>query len=246
MDREQEIKDYIHDKLTPKAKNEFELELPKNTNLQIQLEEMRNVYEGIKESERQELKLRLQALSIAEQASKKDKKRVIKLKPRYALLIAAGIIPIVFILNNLLSSNNSANILYSDYFTTYPNTLQPVVRGDESISDVTKAFVAYEAGDYDQASKLFARIIKTNNTPNLRFYQAMSLLNSNKKEQAFSLLTSLKNEDTIYKPQIYWYSALIELEKGNKENSIKLLDSLMLLKSGYKEKQTIELLDKIK
>ena len=237
MEREEYIQKYLHGKLSETERAEFEAQMIKHPKLQEAVEEMRDLLEGIKEAERQELKARLQNLKISEEPHKTSKK-IINLKPYYLVMAAACVIGFVIISTNLFFKNDiSGEELYEDYFSTYPNTMQPIARGVEEIDPTIKAFIAYEAEDFTSASKQFEEILKTKNDPDLKFYYSMSLLNEGRDKEAFILLNDLKRDSTLYVPQTYWYAALIELKNGNKDRGKILIDTLVMLNADFKNKE---------
>ncbi len=242
MENEQLIQQYLHDRLSPEERANFENQLSKDTVLKEQYDEYQNLKQAIKESERIELKSSLVAIEKTEQEDTQE----ISFTRRYSYIYAAAAIIIAaIIVFQFLEKEPSPQDLYASYYEPYPNTLQPVVRGDSRDDSVSKGFIAYESAAYDQAISFFDAALSKTYDPNIAFYKAMSLLNLKKTEDALTLITKLKKEETNYRPQLYWYSALIALDMKKREEAISQLDSLSILKSGFKDRTLIKIKDQL-
>src|SRR5690554_3925142 len=71
------------------------------------------------------------------------------------LYVAASIIVLIGISMFVFNRQPAHTELYATYFKPYPNTVAPIVRGNESDLDNQEAFVAYENGNYGEAFTLF-------------------------------------------------------------------------------------------
>lgn len=242
MKREEDINNYLHGRLSEEDRVLFEKEMVNDLSLRNQVLEIETIINGVKESERQELKERLKVLKNSTE-SINNKKKIKKLKPYYLLVAAASVIGIIMLTNSVFfNTNKSTDELYADYFKIYPNTMQPVIRDANSIDPTTKAFIAYEAGNFKEASILFSESVKVETNSDLSFYYAMSLLNERKYNKSLVILNNLISDNkSSYILEIYWYSALLEFKIGNKEKAIELLDLLITLKSDFRVDSVIQL-----
>lgn len=239
MENEEIIQAYVHDSLSETEKAAFEKEMSLNSALQIAVADYRNIHVSIQQAERESLKKRLQELKNSETVEE-QKSVVRRLRPYLLPLAAASVLFIALLGKDFLFSSSNTE-LYNDYYSSYPNTLQPVTRATGDVNKETTAFVTYEAGDYKKAATLFEEILKTKTDPDIKFYYSMSLLNSGKDKTALALLHELKRDSTLYIPQTYWYAALLELKNGNKQRSKELIDSLQLLNADFKTEAAKEL-----
>lgn len=245
MEKEELIQAYVHGTLNDTETAAFEKELSTNLDLRNAVLDYKNIHESIKLAERENLKKRLQQLNLEEEIVKPQKKTIVRrLRPYLLPLAAASVIGIIFLVNDGFSSNNTD--LYNDYYTSYPNTLQPITRSTADTNIETKAFVAYESGDYKKATVLFKEILANKIDPDIKFYYSMSLINSGNEKKALPLLNQLKKDSTLYVPQTYWYAALLELKKGNNQRSKELIDSLQLFNADFKTKEILELKKQLK
>lgn len=233
MENDQLIQDYINQKLSGREVRDFEKRLFSDPSFAIEVQDYRNVQNAIKENERKHLKAMLQDLEVQEGDPQEEP---ISFTKRYRHIYAAAAIIIFSIIGfQFLDQGPTNQDLYTSFSQPYPNTLQPITRGEETTDALSKAFMAYEAGDYKTASTLFDRILQSNSNPDIFFYKAMSLYNEGKQQEATTALNTLKNKNTNYTPQVYWYSALLALKNDNTQLAREQLDSLSMLNSGYKD-----------
>jgi predicted Zn-dependent protease len=247
MENENKIQDYVHGHLNEVDHKAFEQKLATDASLRNEVEEYKNLQKSIQIAERKSLKERLQQLDQQDTAndSTQIEPFIKRLRPYLLPLAAASVIFIALIGKDYFFSSVSDDDLYATFYSSYPNTLQPITRGTEKPNAETKAFIAYESGDYKTASDLFKKILKSKTDPDLKFYYSMSLLNSGNDKKALPLLNELKKDSTLYIPQTYWYAALIELKNGNKQRSKELIDSLQLLNADFKTEAAMELEKKL-
>ena len=91
----------------------------------------------------------------------------------------------------------------------------------------TKAFIAYETGDYELAVSLFSDLYEKDKQPYYLFYKANALLKLEKAKEAIPLLKEhLKTKDTLNEKST-WYLALAYLKIEDKENARTLLQQLV-------------------
>lgn len=234
MDREQLIQGYVEGTLTAAQEVEAKTLLATDAAFKEEVALYKDLQAAITDSERRSLKIGLQDLE--------NKTPALKKRPN-VYLIAASIVVALGIGGFFMFSSPSPEQLYASNFETYPNTLKPVVRGEEG--EEMLPFIAYEAEEYDKAVVGFASILEQNDTPDIRFYYAMSLLNDAQETKALEELKLLETTETRYLPQVYWYTALLELKNNNIDRSKQLLNKLIKDKALYKNREAKKLLKKI-
>ena len=119
------------------------------------------------------------------------------------------------------------NSLYNSNFNNYPNTEFAITRSDTIDSFERKAFVAYEAQDYNNAILNFTAIADTEQKEYLDFYVAQSYLNSNAPNKAKVLFEKTVAYNKIFVAESHWYLALIAIKLKDKTEAIKQLRILI-------------------
>lgn len=215
MSTDQLIQAYIQNKLSADERKAFELTLDKDKELQNSLNEHKAILEAFKVNEAKRLKNRLKDHEDQISNTKSSKPNPIFFAIAATVLVLIG----ASVYFNLYQQN-----LYDQYFESYPNVYQPIVRGNSEQS--TEAFVYYENDDFKNAQKAFENYLEKNNNPNIRFYLALSYLNDNQPLQALTEFEKLENIEFEFQAEVYWYSSLANLKLEKKSDAIKLLDIL--------------------
>ncbi len=167
----------------------------------------------------------LQRLDRRFQAKLPEKKVVTKTKqPRILLLrrLAAAVL-ILLIPAYFLLRPASTSSLYQEHFEAPRSTYFQVSRSAATEkTDLDVAFQAYATEDYQQAASLINDLIAQHpDKPDLKFYQAISLLASDQVEDAIDLFKDcldISYQDTDQKSS--WYLALSYLKQGDKEQAL--------------------------
>jgi len=166
--------------------------------------------------------------------------KVRKIQPKVYLKVAAGLVLLVaatLLILNLTESRDEASDMDSflAYYTTYPNVVSPITRGEElNPEDLEKAaFIAYENRDYSLSDSLFTKILPYQ-TDYVQFYKGISKFELGQYDSAIHYFDNyLYSDGTQLRDQAKWYMALSYLVKGDtlkgKEEMIRLRKS-----SGYK------------
>ncbi len=170
-------------------------------------------------------------------------KKVFRLERYSKWLVAASVVLIAGLTYILTLNNPTTQELFAQNFQPYENVVHPIVRGTEEQDQKTKAFIAYETGDYELAVSLFSDLYEKDKQPYYLFYKANALLKLEKAQEAIPLLKEhLKTKDTL-KEKSTWYLALAYLKIEDKENARTLLQQLVNDKQ-YKVKEAKTLLNK--
>lgn len=234
MNKEDLISNYFENNLSKENQIEFDDLLEKDNDFAKEVAYQKNLKKAITLNERARLKQKLQGFE-AEKAQKKT------FKWQY---IAASV---VIFIGSFWFFNQSPNSqeLYNQYYQTYPNTVAPAVRGENSTDLKTAAFSEYDAGNYSKAYQLFLDIYNSENQDYALFYGSLCLMELNRHQEALTLLNrfdTTKSND--FTPFIKWYKALsyLKLEENNK--SIALLKELSTTQNPQ-QKQAEELLKEL-
>ncbi len=142
--------------------------------------------------------------------------RIFTLRKLAAALLLL-LIPAYFLLKP-----SSTESLYQQHFEAPRSTYFQVSRGAASErTDLDAAFQAYATEDYQRAATLLDDlIIEHPDKPDLKFYQAISLLASNQVEDAIDLFKDcldISYQNTDRKSS--WYLAMSYLKLGDKEQA---------------------------
>jgi len=231
MEQEQLIQAYFKGQLSEETLKEFDRLYKEDSAFAKAITAYKTVHKSIQEHERVVLKKQLQVLE-----TKQEDKKAISLKKWF---VAASIVFIVGLISvQFFTTQSSSQELYAQYFEPYPNALHPIIRGvDISSNPMLSTFFSYEQGNYTKATQGFKAMLTSKEDTDIRFYYAMSLLNEGKLTIAHQELEYLKNSDTKFIAQVYWYSSLILIKKGEKDAAIQQLNSLKELLSDYKKEE---------
>lgn len=238
MDKEQLIQDYVANRLSPADKEAVEKLLETDASFKEALTSHKDVVMAYKLAEAENLKSTFQKIEQENAKKRTHKFRIPRLW--YSAIAAVLIIGFFFIINTKTTGED----LFDSNFTKYPNTYLPVTR-EVNESAQLKAFVSYENEDFKDAELKFKEILKTSDNPNIRFYYAMSLMNSSKLDKALEQLNLLNGNTFEYQAETIWYTTLIYLQKEDFKNAKKQLQALDNLQTSFKSKERELILKKL-
>ncbi|HMR18939.1 MAG TPA: hypothetical protein PKA53_06545, partial [Sphingobacterium sp.] len=138
------------------------------------------------------------------------------------LSVAAAILLIGMVSLWWYSSRYSAAGLYEEYYETFPNIVQPLVRGNKTVERRSQAFEAYDKGEYRKAAQLFAEATDINN----QFYHALSEMELGEHKKASAIFEGMDVSNTDLKPFILWYKALNLVKLDRKKEAKEILSEL--------------------
>ena len=177
MENHKYIEAYFEGNLSLEEKIIFEKLLAEDQDFAASFNLEKNVKKAITLYERALLKQKLQSFENQKNTRKSLKKWY--LVASFALLFGFGFW--------FVSKETSSEILYDQYYSTYPNVVMPTVRGTNSYDKKATAFYEYDNGNYDKAFTLFSKIYVTDKEDYVLFYRALCLLELNKPQEALSL-----------------------------------------------------------
>ncbi|MGF1924867.1 MAG: tetratricopeptide repeat protein, partial [Bacteroidia bacterium] len=124
-------------------------------------------------------------------------------------------------------TQSSQEELFSTYYQTYPNVVAPTVRGAEKEDLSSKAFSAYDKGNYKDAAQLFAKMYSNEGRDYALLYQAVSLIELKEYEAAKQTLKKFDfDKKSEYSTYYKWYLALTELKTNETQKAILTLNEL--------------------
>ena len=239
MDNEDLINGYFEGSLNENQLEEVNRLLKTDSEFASELTFQKELQHSLKKEERKDIKSLFNSLN---ENTKKPKAKVFKLRP---WLVAASVALIVGLSSWFLFFNSPAvntAELYAANFTPYDNVIQPIERGNELEDLKTKAFTAYENGEYPAALQLFKELHTKQNNSYIDFYSAMVLMQLDKQKEAIPLLKKYIEKQGELKDRASWYLALAHLKLDEIKNCKKELEKLIDL-GTFKTVAAIELLD---
>ena len=234
--KQEKFEDYLLGRMTESEKAKFEKELENNPMLKEQLELERAIVGQISNR------------AFVEEQINTAKKEMKRGKTVRLVLYSITSIAAIFIFSLFITSlftNPNFDELYASNFTSYTNDYMATdgaYRGDVKIDSLLlTAMKSYEKQDYVDAETQFNQILSSKDNPNIRFYLAVSQLETGKTELAISTLNTLlsqPNEKNVfdYYEQTRWYLALVNLKLHQKSDAKKYLKELVALEGVYWDK----------
>ena len=237
MTKDKLIEHYFSNTLSPEAQKEFDHLLATDTEFQKTFKFQENLKTVIKKETQTQLKEELQSF---DNSTKPSSKTYIK------WLVAASIIILLALPSFWYfgSSNLDNDALFATNFKPFENVVHPIVRGEDSDDLKSKAFISYEAKDYEEALNYFNDILKESDNATISFYKANVLLQLNKNDEAIEILEQNNELPQKLKSQQQWYLALAYIKTNNTKKAIARLNTI--IENGtYKKKAAEQLLEQL-
>ncbi|WP_435578132.1 hypothetical protein [Gilvibacter sp.] len=236
MEHEELIQGYFKQSLSEADSQKVIRLLKDDAEFKAAFETYQEMHMAFKKAEYDNLKAQLQA--VESKISEQTKPWYSQPWLRYA---AASVLVIALGVNFFFGGSDN---LYDDYFETYPNVYQPVIRGAASTS-ISDAFVFYENGEFEQAAASFKQLLEDQDDINLKFYRAMALLNAGDTQQALPLLEQLSETAFEFQAESKWYLALTYLKLDQTEKAKPLLEQMDAIDAEFKAEQRSSILKEI-
>jgi tetratricopeptide (TPR) repeat protein len=201
----EKIDRYLQGEMTEAEERLFRDEVANHPALAEELTFMQGVQRSIAQKERAALKAHLASLEP---------------RPKYFRWVAAAVVLLAFV--GYWAWTQQPSQVAQAYFQPLPNMIQPIVRGEQ---DVSEAFLAYEREDYAEAERAFAQLEEEH----AALYRGICLLALGRPEEAAKVLGAreLSVEAQGLEDYRRWYLALSLLQVGQKEEATALLESLV-------------------
>ncbi|MDP1815930.1 MAG: hypothetical protein Q8K92_15895 [Leadbetterella sp.] len=230
------INKYFEKSLTEKELDEFNQKLETDAEFKAEFEFQKSVQSAIRSKERAEIKNLVASLEKPKQQNGWWK---------YAAAAVVVIVGCWLVFQQFLSKPNPSE-LYLSYYQTYPNVIAPNVRGESQENLKTKAFMAYDSGDYEMATQLFGELKTQISEDYAVFYEGVSYLEVNRPKKTIALFENKKftNSNAQFEDYRKWYLALAYLKTDKKEQAVEILKGLSITENPQKE-QALKLLDEI-
>jgi TolA-binding protein len=238
MDTQDKFEKYFLDQMTEAEKAEFEKELESNELLKEQLELEQAIVGQIRNRA-------FVDKQITTAKREMQKGRIIRLMS-YSVSSIAALLLVFFVIQGVLQ-NRQCDQLYASNFTTPTNDYlmidansrggQETTRGEAEVDSIS-AMKAYEKKDFETAKTQFNQIISEKDNPELRFYLAITQLETGKAKDALKTLQLLYTQPKEYRyyEQTRWYLALVHLKLHHKSEAKKYLDELVAFNGLYLDK----------
>ena len=218
---------YFENALSPKERLEFNDLLQNNEEFRTEFLFHKDLKKAITRHQSEELK---ETLGKFESNLKRPSRfSVVPVKwlaaASLALLLTVG----SWMVKNYVFPSNER--IFLTYYQPYPNTVLPIVRGDELHTIEYRAFLAYEAGEYHKAINLF-NSVKNSEDKYIEFYRALCLLSIDKTEEAIQTLLPLTNsspgtlQNIDCRQKATWYIGLAYLRQGDEQEARYYMDIL--------------------
>ena len=233
MDTANKIEKYLLGQMTEAEKVEFEKELEDNPLLKEQLEMEQDIVEQLRDRS-------FVDSQITTAKKEMQKGRIIRLIS-YSVSSIAALFLVFFVVQGVWQGQKY-NKLYASNFTAYTNDLLATdgsFRGDAEIDTLqVAAMVAYEKKDFTSAETELNQILLVKDNPDLRFYLAITQLETGKTKEALKNLQLLYSQPIEYRyyEQTRWYLALVQLKLHEKGEAKKYLDELVAFNGLYLDK----------
>lgn len=227
MNRELLLEKYFENSLSAEEKIEFDRLLAADEDFAKAFAFERDVKKAFTLNERAKLKQKLKSF---------DEVKTVKISTSKWYYAVACLIVIAGFSVWLSLKQASNEELFQTYYQTYPNVVAPTVRGTQLEDIKTKAFEAYDNGEYQLAAKLFDEIYTKDQSDFALLYQSLSLMEMKEYDAAkqnFKKFDYTKSNQ--FSNYFKWYLALAELQTNDKENAINRLKELISVVNPMQE-----------
>ncbi|MGE0090402.1 MAG: tol-pal system YbgF family protein [Bacteroidales bacterium] len=228
---------YIYGELDISEMEQFEQTMDSDTNLKKEYLLYADINKAIHEEDVMMLRGSLNTIYDEMHSTKIiplkiPKRRIYYAAASIALLIATGSIVYEYSKPNL---NNDA--IYTKYFTPYEVSVT-YRSGNEEIDRVLiSALEKYENKDYENAVKLFEKVLEKRSTDiAANLYTGIALMETEKYQKATkSFQTIITHNNNLFIEQAKWYLAMCYIKTGQVKKAEITLNELVINDSYYKK-----------
>lgn len=230
------IKNYFLNRLSPEEQDRFDYLLQSDEEFREQVafetKLKKSIYQSEHESLKEELKKIEQGVSNKTNTSK-------------WYLVAASVVVLIAVGFFWNKNDNSSEKLFDAYYLTASNTSHPIVRDNGTQNSTTKAFVAYEMGQYKEALGLLENAYASSNNSELLFYKGICYLQNDEPAMAVETFQRhLKFGDRL-REKSQWYLALAYLKADDKQQAKNVLGKIVTEPNNYNSAKAKELLARL-
>ncbi len=244
MDKEELIIQYFENSLSPDQAALFNEYMQQDPAFAAEVQFRQQLKTALELKERESLK---QLLQEHEASSALRPKPIFTLR---RISVAAAILAIAICSWLLLNKQENADNkqLYARYFDVYPNVIAPITRSTVTDSNtlITRAFLLYESGDYNQAIPVFTELFQQHNYSWALFYSGICYMQKQEFKTAlsnFNTYLEQDDKDTLVEEAL-WYKSLSLLQLQQTKEAITHLQIIILLK-GKRGAEATELLQSL-
>lgn len=254
-DKHIQMQEYLDKIMSGEESTAFEKELISDTELQLEFELLKDIEQELGNSELDDFKKKLSGVMEQPiQATTVEKKsgRVISLSRR-VLSLAASFLLIGLTTWWFFSQPTSPQQMYANNFSVPPDVLTVEITDGlsetgfgsslDALKILQEAMNNYNSGNYEVAIQQFRDFrsaapedVLVNHA---RFYEAVSLLKTEKSTEAQSQLEILNVPTFPLQQDAQWYLALTYLKQGNVEAAKPILQILSSVQKYQKEAASI-------
>ncbi|MFV8374399.1 tetratricopeptide repeat protein [Flavobacterium sp. LB1P71] len=223
---------YLQDELSAEDKVKFENQLAEDPELASAFDTFKelNLHLGNKFGNADAFdafKENLQSISNNHFKDSKPKAKVIAFKP-WIYLVAASVAVLfgLFLFNpnpNFEDFNQQENAYFTERGTVDANLKQ--------------AETTFNAKNYAAAIPFFEAVLKEKKTPEIQYFYGISLLESNKIQEAEAVFNELKAGTSIYKNKAIWSLALSKLKQKDYKSCKEIL---LMIPSDYEDYDQVQ------
>ena len=226
-----QLKDYLHGKLTPDESAAFEKRMEQDKAFRKEV----NIHKAILAGMDQHFDKRLKDVLIREERTARGasgRNSGIKWVTIAASLALA--ISVAFLL--FLNRRTNHQEIFGQYYRPYQNVISETERGEQDTlaSYYREAFREYEAQHYQEAVEAFNQL-RTQDTQDsaITFYLGLSLLATGNTNEAVRLLQKVATEDHPLSEPAYWYLGLAHVKADNIIAAKEVFDQIKTSRSSY-------------
>lgn len=230
---------YLQGELTVDEKNNFEKQLSEDVELASEFESFKEMHFQLEnkfgqEEEREIFKENL--TRISDKYFNKKPHKVVSLKPWYFAAAASAVIMFGLFFFDYKHYPN-----FEDY--NHPESAYFTERGvSEAI--LKQAENNFNGKRYETAIPIFEMILKENNSDEIKYFYAVSLLQVGKYVKAETIFKELEAGNSVYKEKAKWNLALSKLKQGKYDECKAVLQTISQDYEDYDEvEQLLEELD---
>ncbi len=212
---------YLQGELSHEARLDFEKQLSESHELESEFKTFKEVQIQLETkfdfaADRKAFEENLKAIS--DEHFKVKKPKVFRLKFWHYVAVAS-----VALLFGLFFFNHPSNPDFEDY-----NQYENAYFTERGMADANlkQAEAAFNAKKYAAAIPFFEAVLKEKKTPEIQYFYGISLLESDKIQQAEAVFNELKAGNSIYKNKAVWSLALSRLKQKDYKSCRALLQTI--------------------
>jgi tetratricopeptide (TPR) repeat protein len=243
MEKEEEIElieRYLANELSESEGDAFNRRLVEDKEFSSTFREMHELVEGIKHAGRKNILAKLEEYESKFPEIEVSKTKLINISKQWYIGIAASIMVVVAssVLVYKFSSGSDTEGLYKEFYTSYPNIVNPTQRNDTSTYLINSGFKEYDLGNYEAAVEEFQKVLELSDGDVL-LYLGLSYMEIEKYEEAIIYLEKYLQTYTKFEHQTNWYLALALIKINEVDKASSQLQKLTVSNSSYADKAKV-------